>query len=374
MSTAITELFQSVSDPRVARTRVHPLESILYIVLCGSLAGIHTWIGFEDYASEHIDVFKEIVDLPNGVPSHDTIARVISALNVEEFSQCFDNFTKRFQEQIQEKRSKDSKGIIAIDGKTMRGTSCAKTSKKAIHIVSAWASDIKLCLAQVKTEKKSNEITAIPELLKMLDLRGQVVTIDAMGCQRNICEKILDGEADYVISLKGNQGLLHEDIKTFFEDIEVQLTHEWKEYDKGHGRIESRHCLTTDDTSWLNDHSWPGLKSVAVVRSSRKNILKGTMEYHARYYISSLNADAERIAKAAREHWGIENEVHYILDVSKGEDKTRISVDNAPEILSLMNKWALNIVKHNKGKDSVKRAFDKIKMNPKRIVNLMTQI
>ena len=181
------------------------------IVLCGSLAGINTWLGFEDDANEHIDIFKEIIDLPGGVPSHDTIARVISALNVEEFYKSFDNFTKRFKEQIQEKLPKGSQGIIAIDGKTMRGTSDVKNGVKAKHIVSAWASELKLCLAHVKTEEKSNEITAIPKLLKILDLQGQVVTIDAMGCQRNICEQILEAEGDYVISLKGNQGTLHEE-------------------------------------------------------------------------------------------------------------------------------------------------------------------
>jgi predicted transposase YbfD/YdcC len=225
-------------------------------------------------------------------------------------------------------------------------------------------------LAQVKTDEKSNEITAIPVLLDRLDLQGQIVTLDAMGCQRAICEQIIDKGGDYVISLKGNQGTLNNNVRLWFEDEKNLLTQSWEEWSKGHGRIEHRFCETTDDIGWLQEiHKWPGLKSIAVVHSTRET--KKGIEKESRYYISSLSANAEQIARAARSHWGIENSLHWVLDVTMNEDRIQIHNENAPEILSIMRKWGINIINKNKGKYSIKRMIQKMAMSPKNLFKML---
>jgi predicted transposase YbfD/YdcC len=367
----IKKLFENVTDPRVDRTKFHSLESILYIVLCGTMAGINTWIGCHDYAKEHADTLKEWIDLTNGIPSHDTISRVISSLDVDEFQLCFDKFIEGFKEIVTPEKAKEF-NRIAIDGQSINGSGSKKNGKKNKHIVSAWSDGLKLCLGQVKTEEKSNEITAIPELLKTLDLNDQVVTIDAMGAQRDICQTILDKGGDYMISLKGNQGTLHEDVKLFFKDTDVDITNEWEERNKGHGRIEHRRCVVSHNIDFLKDHKSPGLRSIACVFSKRQTD-KGIQE-DVRYYISSLKSEAETIARAARSHWGIENRLHWMLDVVFKEDASTIKIDNAPVILSVMRRWALNILNQKKGNISLKRMVQKILMNPKRIVTILQQV
>lgn len=199
---------------------------------------IEKWLGFQDDAEDHEEFLSHFIDLSAGIPSHDTISRVIGALDVDAFSERFNQFAAQLAEQFQ--------GIIAVDGKTMRGSFDRRKEISARHIVSAWTSCCKVALAQVKIDDKSNEITAIPELLSLLDLNNQIVTIDAMGCQRDICQQIIDQEGDYVISLKGNQGTLHQDVKLFLDDPETPIDHVWEEWDKGHGRIENRLCRATN--------------------------------------------------------------------------------------------------------------------------------
>lgn len=365
MDLHIKNLFSEIEDPRIERTKKHPLESILYIVLCGTISGVDSWIGYQDYAEEHFEILSKFIDLPHGVPSHDTISRVIEALDVIEFEECFEEFVQSL--------INNAKDLIAIDGKTLRGSFDAKKGVKAKHIVSAWANGCKLVLAQEKVEDKSNEITAIPKLLKRLDIEGQIVTIDAMGCQRDICEQIIDQEGDYVISLKGNQGSLHEDVRLWFEDSNQMVDHVWEEWDKGHGRIEHRLCRASGDISWLQErHSWPGLSSIAAVHSMRETA-KG-IQKETRYYISSLSADAERIAKAARRHWGVENSLHWVLDVTMNEDKSRIRNENAPEILAIIRKWGLNIINQHKGDISIKRMMRKMAMSPKNLLLILQKI
>ena len=365
MDARIKNLFAEVEDPRVERTRKHPLESILYVVLCGTIAGVDSWIGYQDYAEEHFEILRTVIDLPHGVPSHDTFARVVERLDVDAFSNRFEGFVQTL--------ATKARGIIAVDGKTMRGSHDAKKDVKARHIVSAWADTLGLVLAQEKVDDKSNEITAIPELLSRLDLEGQIVTLDAMGCQRGICQQIVDQGGDYVISLKGNQGNLHADVREWFEDESQPYDHMWEEWDKGHGRSEYRKCMVVKDTGWLGKrHAWPGLKSIAVVESER--ITSKGVQKERRYYISSLEPCAERIAKAARRHWGVENRLHWVLDVTMGEDKSRIRTDNAPEILALMRKWGLNIINQHKGGLSVKRMIMKMAMSPKNLLAILQKI
>lgn len=274
MDKTINNLFKDITDHRIDRTKKHPLESVLYIVLCGTIAGIDSWIGYQDYGEEHYDLLCKFIDLPYGIPSHDTIARVIEGLDVEEFLDCFEAFTKTLIHKVQ--------GIISIDGKTIRGSHDVQKDIKAKHIVSAWAENCKLVLGQEKVDEKSNEITAIPILLKRLDLQGRIVTIDAMGCQREICEQIVGQGGDYVISLKGNQGTLHADVALWFKDPKAPPDHGWEEWDKGHGRIEHRKCFATGAIQWLQEtHQWPGLASIAVVHSTRETA-KG-MQSDTRY-------------------------------------------------------------------------------------------
>ena len=362
MDLRIKDLFSGIDDPRMDRTKKHPLESILYLVLCGTIAGIDSWIGYQDYGQEHEALLKNVIDLPHGIPSHDTISRVIESLDVENFLSCFESFTQQFVA--------CTKDVISIDGKTIRGSFDTRKGVKARHIVSAWANGCKVVLGQEKVDDKSNEITAIPALLKRLDLQGRIVTLDAMGCQRHLCQQILDQEGDYVISLKGNQGSLHKDVRLWFEDTGSLLDHVWEECDKGHGRIEHRVCQVTEDVSWLQEaHDWPGLKSIAAVHATRQTA-KG-LQQETRYYISSLPGQAERIAKAARDHWGIENSLHWVLDVTMNEDKSRIRNENAPEILAIMRKWGLNLINQNKGNISVKRMIQKMAMSPKNLLRIL---
>ena len=362
----INTLFKDIPDPRIERTKYHPLETILYIVLCGTLAGIDDFVGYQDYAHAHEEELSKIIDLSSGIPSHDTISRVLSLLDIEALSESFETFVSGI-------RNKAKQGIIAIDGKTIKGSYDKKEGVSAKHIVSAWADCCKTVLGQVNTSEKSNEITAIRELLDILDIDGQIITIDAMGCQREICQKIIEKNADYVISLKGNQGTLHKDIKAYFSNEALPITHEWEEIDKGHGRLEQRKCKTIDDIDWLqNHHQWPHLKSVAVVYSRVERDNK--IHKETRYYLSSLPADAEKIAKAARAHWGIENRLHWVLDVTWNEDKSRIRKDNSPEIVSMMRKWALNMINQQKGKLSVKRMTRKIAMSPGFLLDFLENI
>ena len=225
------------------------------------MSGIDDFVGCSDYGDNHYEELSKVIDLSNGIPSHDTIGRVMSNLDVDKLYETFDDF-------INEIIDISKKGVIAIDGKTMRGSCDKAKNKSAFHIVSAWSDCCNLFLGQVKTHEKSNEITAIPELLDMIDIAGQIVTIDAMRCQRDICKKIVEKGGDYVISLKGNQGNLHRDIQDYFNDKELPITNEWSEIDKNYGRIEERNCKSLDDIKWLNDnHKWPYLKSISVVNA-----------------------------------------------------------------------------------------------------------
>lgn len=305
------------------RTKLHPLETILSIVLLGVLAGVDSWTGFEEYAQDHQDTLKHFIDLSSGVPSHDTIARVISTLDVKAFERAFHRFTATLVEKFQ--------GIIALDGKTLRGSFDHRKGVKAGHIVSAWADCCPLVLAQVKVDDKSNEITATPELLALLDLQGQIVTLDAMGCQREICKQIVDQGGDDVISLRGNQGTLHQDVRLFFEDSQSVIEEIGEESDKGHGRVENRLCKATAEIDWLQKtHDWPGLGSIAAVRG-RRETRTGVCE-ETRYYVSSLPADAERIGRAARAHLGCGEQIA----LGSGCDLSRRSLTDS------QGQWARN--------------------------------
>jgi len=361
-STRFTEIFKNLKDSRIERTKKHPFISIISIGFLGALSGIDSFLGLQDYAEANEEWLKKIIPLPNGTPSHDTIGRVFSIIDVNKFHDCFLNFTNILKEK--------TGGIISIDGKT----NIPKNRNNPLHVVSAWSEANKLVLGQVKVDNKSNEITAIPKLLDMIDIEDHIVTIDAMGCQKNIVSKIIGKKGQYLLALKRNQKDLFDDIKTYFDDSEfLSKCSYWEEFDKGHGRIEKRQCWVTSDILWLKKHhNWTGLKSIAIVKNERT--LKGKKSCDTRFYISSLSDNAEKICTAARMHWGIENKLHWILDVVFNEDGCQIRKDNAPEIMGIMRKWALNVLNKTKGTISLRRAMNKCCMSQKFLFSILQAI
>lgn len=346
MREVLEQYFESIDDPRSIRNQRHKFITLVGTTLLSVLSGIDSFSGIQDFVEMHFDELKEYFDLSRGVPSHDTYARFWDALAPSEFEASFYEFTKSLE--------KITGLAINIDGKTISNSG----HDKPLHIVSAWCSANRLILGQEKVDAKSNEITAIPKLLKLLDLKDRIVTIDAMGAQRDICQQIIDQEGDYVISLKGNQGALHKDAKLYLEDQDTYLmTNE--NNDKGHGRIEQRIAAITREIDWLQDlHKWPGLKSIGKITSRVLKKDKETTE--TRYYISSLPLTAMALNDIARSHWGIENSLHWMLDVVFNEDKCCIRNDNAAANMDTLRKWALNILNKAKTKpdQSIKSIID----------------
>ena len=345
MDRTIWDHFAVVGDPRIERQKKHKLKDILVISLCGMICGLEHWTQMEDFAKTHEDWFREFLELANGIPSHDTIGRVFAALDPDEFE-------KAFQAWVHDLAGSSAGKHIAIDGKTLRQSFDRATAKSAVHMVSAWVHENHAVFGQVKVDDKSNEITAIPKLLKMLSLDDATITIDAMGCQRKISDQIVKQGGDYVLAVKSNQGSLHEDIQLYMDTaIAEGFPAEYDKYEtieKGHGRIEKRQCWMTNDVQWLNkQHNWPGLSSVAAVEAQRT--VNGKTSVERRYFISSHKGRcAQRIATAVRNHWRVENQLHWTLDVCFGEDSSRVRIENAAENLSRMRRIALTLLKQEK--------------------------
>jgi predicted transposase YbfD/YdcC len=334
--------FESLEDPRLNRKKRHSLLDIIGVTVCAVIAGADSFTDIERFGKAKIDWLRTFLDLENGIPSHDTLGRVFSLLDPEAFQECFINWVRAVQEHVQ--------GVIAIDGKAVRRSHDRANGKEAIHIVSAWAHDNHLALAQVKVEDKSNEITAIPQLLKVLQIKGCLVTIDAMGCQRDIAQNILDAGADYLLAVKGNQETLHEDIASEFAEAQrdsfAHMEYAYYEtLEKNHGRIEKRSYWLTSDIQGVGvSHRWPKLAAIVMCRTERT--CNGKTSHETRYYITSdTSNDAKKIGDSIRAHWGIENGLHWILDTAFQEDQMRIRIGNAAENMATIRKIALNILK-----------------------------
>lgn len=356
--------FSDIEDPRSLRNQKHPLEMLIGTTLLASLAGIDSFSGFADFTEAHYEKLSSYFDFPHGCPSHDTYQRLWDAISPSEFYESFQMFTSSL--------SKLEQSLINLDGKTIRHSG----NEKALHIVSAWCHANQLVLAHEKVDKKSNEITALPKLIEVLDLKNRIVTIDAMGAQRDICAQIIEQGGDYVISLKGNQGSLHEDVIEYFSDpkflAECDVS---EENDKGHGRIEQRTAYSSSDIEWLQqEHQWPGLKSIGVVSSVVEK--KGKRLGEKRFYITSLASNAKMLNKAARAHWGIENRLHWRLDVVFNEDGACIRNDNAAENIDILRKWALNVLQKCKQKpeQSIKSLMRKNAMSFKHLLENVKKI
>jgi predicted transposase YbfD/YdcC len=331
--------FAELRDPRVERTREHLLEEILLITIAAVLSGAGSWNEIEGYGKAKCFWFKGFLKLPGGIPSHDTFNRVISGLDPAELEQGFVAWVSSI--------AKLTAGeVVAIDGKALCGTR-EPGNKALVHMVSAWASANNLVLAQRKVDDKSNEITAIPKLLAALELSGTVVTIDAMGCQRAIAEKIVDKKADYILAVKENQGHLLEEIKDSFQMLATDAVEE--EIDCAHGRVERRRCSVIADLSLVEKAmEWACLKGLVRIEAERFHKTTGKIENEIRYYITSLRPDAARLNRAIRQHWGIENKLHWTLDVSFGEDLDRKRTGNAAQNFSILNRIALNLLRQDK--------------------------
>lgn len=340
MTTKLTQAFSQVEDPRRDITKLHQLNDILLISILAVICGAEIWKDIETFASSKVDFLSTFLELPNGIPKLDTYRRVFAAIDSEQFESCFIKWVNSLAE------ISDGQ-VVAIDGKTLRGAKDS-TGKSSIHMVSAWACENNLVLGQVKVDEKSNEITAIPKLLEILSLEGNTVTIDAMGCQTKIVEKIIAEKANYIIAVKENQKTLYQEIQDefcFSKEIQTASTQ-----NLDHGRIETRTCSVISIFSHLeSQHKWKNLKSIVRIESSRefKNSSK-PKETAIRYYISSIEQEPESFNKDIRSHWAIENKLHWTLDVAFGEDASRKRIGNSAQNFSILNKVALNLLKNEK--------------------------
>lgn len=336
---SVLSFFASLPDHRIDRTKLHLAEDIVFISIASVICGADTWDEMEDFGLSKIDWLKTVLELPNGIPSHDTFNRFFSSLDPNSFEKCFLEWTNHIVKQSEGK-------IISIDGKTIRGSK-GKGNRSAIHMVSAWVEENQITLGQIQVADKSNEITAIPALLDALLISGSIVTIDAMGCQVEIAKKILSKDADYLLAVKGNQGDLFEDIQDSFRMLKpVEM---WEDVDYGHGRIEKRKCAIIKDFSLIYSvDRWPKLNAIVRIEAERFHKATKKTENETRYYITSVKANAEVIGRCVRSHWGIENSLHWVLDVAFLEDKNRKRAGNAAHNASLLNRIALNLLKKEK--------------------------
>lgn len=345
---SVARHFDSVIDPRVERTREHDLLDIISLTLCAIIGGANTFVAVSTFGEAKIEWFRTFLRLPNGIPSHDTIGRVFRLIDPQQFQDAFCSWMAAVAQRLGLKQ-------IAIDGKTLKGSHERGHGKNALHMVSAWATENHLSLGQVAVDAKSNEITAIPELLKMLDISGALVTIDAMGCQTEIAKTIREGDGDYLLAVKENQLHLYEDIERLakaaldrdYEGIDIHITKE-----RGHSRDELRMCYVMDCLDTVRDHErWPDLKSLIVV--VRERMVNGKSSSEVSYHISNRIGSAKMFAGAIRQHWGIENSLHWVLDVSFEEDASRIRKDHAPENMALLRRLAVSMLKNAKIKGSM---------------------
>ena len=366
---SLAEHFACLPDPRVERTRLHALLDILTIALCATICGADGFVEMEAWGRAREGWLKERLALVNGIPSHDTFNRLFARLDPEAFQRCFLAWTQALREVLPPPTDAPGSAAppthVALDGKRLRRSFDRHTGQAALHLVSAWATEQRLVLGQVKVAEGGNEITALPELLRLLDLSGCIVTIDAIGCQRELARQIIAQGGDYLLAVKGNQPALLEDVQLFLDDAAEQqfrgVAHqEHQTFDAEHGRQERRAYFVTGEVDWLRERhqtegaeSWAGLQSIGMVEARRREGGVGTpVSVERRYYLSSLPVEevgsAQRFAEAVRGHWGIENALHWVLDVAFREDECRVRTDHAPQNLATLRQLAVNLLRQEK--------------------------
>jgi predicted transposase YbfD/YdcC len=344
------EHFEELEDPRQSGKVAYPLEEMLLQCLLAVLAGADSWVEIAEFGKKKLDFLRRFLAFENGTPSHDQFGNLFAALDAEAFQSCFIAWVASL--------ARLGPDIVAIDGKTLRRSYQEGGAKAPIHMISAFSSRQRLVLGQRKVADKSNEITAIPELLDLLTVKGAIVTIDAMGCQKEIAKKIVAKEADYILALKGNQGLLSQDVELFFTEqkackFEDTAISRHQTLEKSHGRIETRTYTSIDGIDWLKErHDWVGLKSIVMVESIRE-IIGGKTESETRFYISSLAADAARQGGAIRSHWGVESH-HWVMDMVFRDDECRIRTANAPANFATIKHIASNLMRTKADKHSMR--------------------
>lgn len=361
--------FSTIPDPRIERTKKYPLIEILFLCMCAVVSGASGWEEIEDFGLARLSWLRKFLPYQNGIAGHDTIARVMSRLDPKALQTSFVRW-------MQDVVTLTKGAVIALDGKTLRQSFRDGDRKNAIHIVNAWSSANKVTFGQVKVDKKTNEIKAIPELLEILAVKGAIITIDAMGCQTAIAEKIIKKEADYVLALKGNQSELNQGVRNLFAVIPEALESDYYEdITKDHGRIETRICRQLSvSPEWLPEgNRWPGLKSIIEIRGIRA-VINGETTDETRYFISSLDVNAKRACQAVRDHWGVENSLHWTLDMAYREDECRIRRENGAELFAVLRRLSLNLIKNDTSrKGGVNRKRKMAAMDPEYHMQLICQ-
>jgi predicted transposase YbfD/YdcC len=349
-STAFLRHFADMPDPRQRGKVAYPLNEILLLCLLAVIAGADCFTDIARFGRSKLALLRRFLPFENGTPAHDHLGDIFATLDAEAFRRCFVAWVAE--------TTGCPPDVVAIDGKTSRRSYQKKDAKEPIHMVSAFAARQRLVLGQIKVDAKSNEITAIPALLEMMEIEGAVITIDAMGCQRAIAELILKKKADYIFSLKGNQGTLCDDVKLF---VAEQRTRQFKDtkisrhetVDGDHGRVETRRYTVIHNVKWLKErHGWPGLRSVIVVETTRE--WRGKVERETRLYVSSLDLVAETVAQMVRDHWSVENNLHWVMDMVFRDDESRVRKDHAPANFATIKHAAFNFLKRAPGRESMR--------------------
>ena len=368
-SLSMVAYFEGLEDPRIERTKRHLLVDIICLSVCAVIAGAEGWEDIEEFGLTHETWLRKFLRLPHGIPSHDTISRVFRRLKPKAFEACFLEWVSSLHEQLGFK-------LIAIDGKTLRRSHDRKTMKSALHLVCAWSVENHVVLGQEAVDAKSNEITAIPELLETLELKGSIVTIDAMGCQKEIASQIVTAKGDYVLAVKDNQPTLHQALKDHFAEVvesesaTVQVKHKVTR-EEGHGRQEERHYYTTPVPPGLCEDlkEWKGCQSLGIAISYVTRDGKKTDDI--RYYISSLKSNVGQFSDSVRGHWGIENSMHWTLDVTFREDESRIRKDHGPDNFALLRRMALTLIKRDTSRGSVRRKRKRAAWSNEALLNIL---
>lgn len=357
--------WEGLEDPRTGNAALHDLHELLMIALCSVLCGGQSAVDMALFAQAKAPFLRGFLKLEGGLPSHDTFSRLFRLLDPEQFRAAFQRFMAGFSEQYQ--------GVVAIDGKVLRRSFDRSSGRQALHMVSAWGCEQRLVLAQIATDSKSNEITAVPKLLEMLSLKGTIVTTDALNCQRAIAQQIVDQGGDYALALKGNQGTLHQDVRLFLDDPASKVATAAPTVDGDHGRIETRTATVSTAIAWLQkDHQWPGLAAIGKIVRVRETPAK--TETETAYYLLSTALSPDRFNEVVRSHWGVENRLHWRLDVVMNEDQDRTRLGNGPHNLAVLRHIAMNVMQKDRSKGSLRGKFKRAGWNDAYLSKLLELI